>query len=348
MFRKEIILYSLLTLTLLNAESTESAIGINVGMNSTKNETGSKFQNPTIGITYQDDSYVVIPRVDVEYVKLKDEEANSLLKGSFNGVYKFENRTNTTPYAIAGVGYESVNGSTKDVFESHPFVQGGAGLSIDILKDYRLNVEGKFLQILGGNNEENEVVATVGISIPLGTKKVVPPKVVEPKILLPILISEKEVIPEPIKRENPDLDEDGVENRFDQCPSTPPHFTVDKYGCSIKATLHINFETNSARIKNYSLSKVDNFAQFLLKNKGTVVKIVGYTDSRGSTDDNYLLSKRRASSVATALIERGVSSSRIKSEGRGESMPIASNKTAEGRAENRRIEVEISYPKGRK
>jgi len=335
MMKKQGILYSLLTLTLLNAGSVKSGIGINIGMTSTKNETKSKFENPTIGITYQDNSYVVMPRVDVEYVKLKNEQADSLLKGSFNGIYEFENRTNTTPYAIAGIGYESVSGATKDVFESHPFVHGGAGINIDIQQDYKIKLEGKYLQIMGGDNEENELILTAGIVIPLGVKKVVK-RAIEPRILLPILI------PGPS-----DMDKDGVEDNIDQCPSTPSSFIVDKYGCSIKATLQIHFETNSAKIRNYSLPRVDKFAQFLLKSKGSTVKIIGHTDNKGTNSTNFSLSKRRADSVAKVLVMRGVSSFRIDTMGKGETLPVASNNTIEGRAENRRIEVELSYPRGR-
>jgi len=345
---KKGIIYSLLTLTLLNAESTESIIGINVGIISTKNDNGTKFENPTIGITYQNNSYVVMPRVDLEYVKLKNEQADSLLKASINGIYEFENSTNTTPYAVAGLGYESVGGATKKVFESHPFIQGGGGVKIDIPQDYKVTVEGKFLQILGGNNEGNELILTAGISIPLGSKKV-EKAVVEPRVMLPVLIPTPTVVPiKNVLIESSDIDKDGVEDNFDQCPATPLNFTVDKYGCSIKATLKINFETNSAKIKKYSLSRVDKFAQFLLKSKGSTVKIIGHTDSRGSQSDNLSLSKRRANSVAKALVLRGISSGRITAEGKGESMPIASNKTEVGRAENRRIEVELTYPRGRK
>ena len=333
---KQGILYSLLTLTLLNAGSVKSGIGINVGMTSTKNETKSKFENPTIGITYQDNSYVVMPRVDMEYVKLKNEQADSLLKGSVNGVYEFENRTNTTPYAVAGIGYESVSGATKNVFESHPFIHGGAGINIDIQQEYKINLEGKYLQVMGGHNEENELILTAGIVIPLGVKKVVK-KVIEPRILLPILI------PTPS-----DMDKDGVEDNIDQCPYTPLNFIVDTYGCSVKATLKINFRTNSAEITEQSMPKVEKFAKFLLRNNGSMVKIFGHTDNVGTANSNLLLSEKRAKSVARALVTRGVNPLRLYSEGKGENQPIASNNTESGKAMNRRIEAELSYPRGRR
>ncbi|SFV69287.1 Outer membrane protein [hydrothermal vent metagenome] len=356
------ILYMVSMLTFLHAVMPETEIGINIGMNSTKNSDGSEFKNPRFGLTYQNNSYVISPRVDVEYVNLKDEQANSLIKASINGVYEYENITTVSPYLLAGLGYEKVNGETKNVIESHAFVQGGAGLRIDIKDGYKARFEGKFLQILGGKDENNEAIFTAGLSIPLtyAKKAIVPKKIVNHiKIIRPIepiIIRQPQIIREPkiinsnnnecsIKISGADFDRDGVEDRLDQCPNTPCNFSVDGYGCPIKATLQIHFANNSSEIRAYSMIKVDEFAKFLLKNRGSLVTIVGHTDSVGSASSNKNLSYRRANSVVKALLARGVSSSRIHAEGDGESMPIASNKTEEGRAKNRRIEAILNYPK---
>jgi len=72
-----------------------------------------------------------------------------------------------------------------------------------------------------------------------------------------------------------------------------------------------------------------------------VVIVVGHTDHIGTHEYNQSLSERRAESVKTYLIRRGIDGSRIQTEGRGETMPIASNVTAQGRAQNRRVEIEI-------
>jgi len=347
---------SLLLVALLNGQGIEGEIGINVGLNSTKNEAGSKFRNPTIGITYQDNKYVVMPRVDVEYVKVKNDYATSLLKGSVNAVYEYENPTYTIPYALAGVGYEYVGGSTSEVFESHPFVQAGVGVRVDLEEGYKARLEGKMLQVLGSDNEGNEAIVTAGMSFPLNYAqprmkrprvvkrqvKVLPRRVMKPKI---VYVTNNECS---IKINAPDLDRDGVEDRFDQCPATPCNFTVDSYGCPVKTTLKVNFATNSATLRGYSLQKIDIFSHFLLKNRGSFVQIVGYTDSIGSSVHNLALSRERANTVVQALIYRGVSPARIRAEGRGERFPIASNKTAGGRALNRRIEAVLTYPRGRK
>lgn len=353
---------------LLNAGTIESEIGINVGMNSTLNEDGVKFKNPTLGVTYQDNRYVISPRVDLEYTKVKNDYASSLLKVSVNGVYEYENSTSVVPYALAGVGYESVGGATKDVFESHPFVQGGAGVRFDLPQGFKARVEGKALKVIARNNEGNEFIVTAGVSMPLGRsvpKPVIKPIVRRqskraPVVIKPIVQPAPIVVSQPIKVVTsdmnecpikiaaPDLDRDGIADAIDQCPATPCNFSVDGYGCPVKTTLKIHFATNSATIKPDSLYKVDNFANFLLKNKGSMITIVGHTDSRGSSIDNLALSQRRANAVVSALIARGVSPARLRAIGKGESMPIAPNNTAAGRAMNRRIEAEITYPEGRR
>jgi OOP family OmpA-OmpF porin len=361
MIRKKIF-YLLIIFSVLHANIPETEIGINLGATSTQNEPSSKFENPTFGVTYQNNSYVVMPRVDVEYVKLKNEEATALIKASVNGVYEYENKTNISPYVLAGFGYEKVQGEVENVIESHAFVQGGAGLRIDIKEGYKARIEGKFLQILGGSNEENEAIITAGLTIPLTYRKPIikrkPRPIVRPVVRVnpipPVVIPSRPKIIYSnvnecsIKISAPDLDRDGIEDRLDQCPSTPCNFSVDTYGCPIKATLQINFANNSAKMKIHSLDKVNEFARFLLRSKGSMVTIEGHTDSVGSSRSNLALSHRRAKTVVKALIRQGISPARIQAEGKGESMPIASNKTTEGKAENRRIEAVLSYPRGRK
>jgi len=351
------IFYMLSMVSFLHATTVETEIGINIGVSATKHEDGTKFEHPSASITYQDNRYIISPRVDLDYHQLKDESADALIKLSINGVYEYENKTNVSPYVLAGVGYEYAQGSTPNVLESHPFIQGGAGLKVDIKDGFKAKVEGKFLQILGGEDEENEAIITAGLSIPLSYSKPVKRVVKRVPIVKPIQIVKPIIIHEPpkifnsnnnecsIKISAPDFDRDGVEDRLDQCPNTPCNFSVDGYGCPIKATLKIHFATNSSTIREYSMVKVDEFAKFLLQNRGSRVTIVGHTDSVGKDSLNRRLSYKRAKSVVDALIFRGVSPARVHAEGRGESEPIASNKTAEGKAKNRRIEAILSYPK---
>ena len=74
----------------------------------------------------------------------------------------------------------------------------------------------------------------------------------------------------------------------------------------------------------------------------TYIDVLGHTDSDGTDAYNQALSERRASSVASYLVSRGVQSARIATRGYGETQPIASNATAEGKAANRRVEIKIA------
>jgi len=375
---KNMILTSMVCCSLLHASRIESEIGIDIGMVATKNSDGSKFKNPTLGLSYQNNTYVLMPRFDLEYVSIKGDKAKSLVKASINGIYELENKTNFLPYLLGGVGYESVQGGVENVFESHPFIQAGGGLKFILENDFKINLEGKMLQVVGGEDEANEVILTAGVRLPLSYKEVkaTPPPpimvrtVVHPspqiiQVMSPTVKPEPIIEPEPvvkpapkvmyinnnecsIKIDLPDLDRDGIEDRIDQCPATPCNFTVDAYGCPVKATLKINFATNSSIIEYNSMYKVDNFAKFLLNNKGSIVKIVGHTDNVGTDSNNLALSNRRANAVMQALIMKGVSPARLRAEGKGESVPLTSNESIEGRAMNRRIEAELTYPRGRR
>ena len=357
---QKIALIIFIIVTLLGANSVESEIGINIGLNSTHNTGSNKFRNPMLGITYQNNNYIIMPRFDVEYVKVKNDKANSLLKASINGVYEIENSSLVTPYGVAGIGYERVQGGTEDVFDSRAFVQAGLGANFALVRDMKAQIESRYLQVLGDKNQNNEIIITAGLTIPLTynasvvkkprpvvirrIKRVRPKRVIIPQTRI-VYSNNNECS---IKISAPDLDRDGVEDRLDQCPATPCNFTVDRHGCPIRMTLKINFSTGSANITADTQYKVANFADFLLHNKGSMITIIGHTDSVGSASSNLALSRRRANSVRNALIHRGVSSARVYAEGRGESQPIASNKTDSGRAENRRIEAHLSYPKGRR
>ncbi|OQX74811.1 MAG: hypothetical protein B6D59_01300 [Campylobacteraceae bacterium 4484_4] len=307
------------------------------------------------------------------------KDVDWLLRASINGVYEFQTNGLFYPYLLAGAGYEKV-GHGKTGFESEPFMQGGGGLKYLFKNGIGLKFEAKALQIIGGEkDEDNELITTVGVTFPFGKYTKSQPVIKdsdgdgvmdrldkcpdtpkgtrvdgsgcplpEPKTTI---IKESLPIPYnfegqecPVKIDGPDRDRDGVLDSVDQCPNTPCDFSVDSKGCPIKATLRIHFATDSDRITPFSMTKVKKFADFLIKNKGSLVKIIGHTDWRGSDQYNMALSKRRAESVKKALIDFGVSPSRLSTEGRGERDPIADNRTEKGMALNRRIEVQLTYP----
>ena len=139
-----------------------------------------------------------------------------------------------------------------------------------------------------------------------------------------------------------DDDHDDVVNSADICPNTPAGEAVNSDGCPATVALNIHFENNSAAIKADSNARLDTYANFLKKHANYSAKIVGYTDSRGSKSYNKKLSLRRATAVMQALVARGVNSEQLTAAGMGEANPVADNATAEGRAQNRRIEAELT------
>jgi outer membrane protein OmpA-like peptidoglycan-associated protein len=136
-----------------------------------------------------------------------------------------------------------------------------------------------------------------------------------------------------------DSDGDGILDKNDKCPNTLAGLQISADGCHIYKTLRLNFETGSDKIKEDSLNKVLEFAQYLKQYGVYNVQIIGHTDSVGTEINNKILSEKRAKSVKKYLVDHGIESSRIKTKGMGELQPIASNMTRAGKAQNRRIEV---------
>lgn len=104
-------------------------------------------------------------------------------------------------------------------------------------------------------------------------------------------------------------------------------------------TTGILFNVNSAEIKPESYGVLKEVAEVMKKNEGIKVNIIGHTDSDGSDAANLELSKKRAAAVKNALVEEfGIDAARMQTDGKGESKPVADNKTKEGKGQNRRVE----------
>lgn len=138
-----------------------------------------------------------------------------------------------------------------------------------------------------------------------------------------------------------DLDGDGVFDAKDSCPETPKGYKVDEKGCPKSVTLNINFGFASNDIPTSADSDVRELTQFLRDNPASKISIIGHTDSIGIDARNQPRSEARARALADKLIASGIESNRIKVSGKGSKEPIASNDTEAGRAQNRRIQIEI-------
>lgn len=105
---------------------------------------------------------------------------------------------------------------------------------------------------------------------------------------------------------------------------------------------NITFETGSADLKPAFFGVLDSVALVAQEFDKTIVEVTGHTDSTGSAEFNQALSERRAATVATYIVNRGIDQQRILAFGRGLTQPIADNATPEGRALNRRVEIRLS------
>jgi outer membrane protein OmpA-like peptidoglycan-associated protein len=133
-----------------------------------------------------------------------------------------------------------------------------------------------------------------------------------------------------------DTDTDGVPDNADRCTDTPAGAAVGANGCW---TLVDIFESGKARIRPEAEGQLTAVIALLKKNPSMRLEIQGYTDDRGSRDMNQRLSEDRARLVGEYLIRNGIAADRLKWVGYGQSRPAVSNETADGRRQNRRVEL---------
>ena len=138
-----------------------------------------------------------------------------------------------------------------------------------------------------------------------------------------------------------DSDKDGVIDLDDKCPGTPVGAVVDERGCWVVKDLRFDF--NKSEIKPEYYKTLDDVIIVLKNNPAMRVEIQGHTDSKGTDDYNQKLSERRAKAVVDLLSRSGIEKSRLSYKGYGEAKPAATNDTEEGRAKNRRVEIDPIY-----
>lgn len=195
----------------------------------------------------------------------------------------------------------------------------------------------------------DSIVLGVKLEIPPNRQSVVEKTVEVEKIVeVPVEVEkivEKEstcVIP-PVETPPADTDGDGVLDSADKCPGTLKGAKVDGQGCVVeeqKISLpNIEFESGKTVLAAGGKQKLEAVVEFLANQESVTIDVFGHTDAQGKDSYNQTLSEGRAKAVMDYLVSRGISASRLSSKGFGETQPIASNETAEGRAQNRRVEL---------
>ena len=128
-------------------------------------------------------------------------------------------------------------------------------------------------------------------------------------------------------------------------PAPPPAPKPVSEKVTMAADAHFDFD--KAVLKPEGKAKLDDLVGKLKAVNVEVIIAIGHTDSIGSNAYNKKLSLRRADAVKAYMVSKGIEANRIYTEGKGETQPIADNKTKEGRAKNRRVEIEVVGSRGR-
>jgi outer membrane protein OmpA-like peptidoglycan-associated protein len=155
-----------------------------------------------------------------------------------------------------------------------------------------------------------------------------------------------------------DTDGDGVPDNRDRCPNTAPGQEVDETGCPVLFQVEqgvvrplvlrgVAFETGRSALTQDSYGVLDEVAENLVARPDVRIEVGGHTDNTGSRAVNMRLSLERAQAVKAYLARRGVEPSRMEAVGYGPDHPIATNATAAGRAQNRRVELKRLDNQGR-
>ncbi len=147
-----------------------------------------------------------------------------------------------------------------------------------------------------------------------------------------------------------DTDGDGIADFQDKCPNTLRGVKIDNVGCPVnkKEDLErlkkgIAFESNSAKLTKSSYGTLDDIVKLMKKIEGANLEVQGHTDNTGKPDANKKLSQDRADAVVKYFIKKGVPENRVRAVGYGQDKPIADNKSKQGRAKNRRVELVPYY-----
>jgi OmpA-OmpF porin, OOP family len=136
-----------------------------------------------------------------------------------------------------------------------------------------------------------------------------------------------------------DSDQDGTPDKEDKCKDTPRGAYVNKVGCWILEGVNFDFDKSNIKPKYYP--KLNNAVDVIRQHPGLKIEIQGHTDNYGTPEYNRKLSDRRAKAVRQYLAPKVGKTAKLTSKGYGEAKPIDTNKTSAGRANNRRVQLDV-------
>lgn len=285
-----------------------------------------------------------------------------------DAVYTFGNRSDLTPYVLAGAGlaYNDVLPDNKDSYSGYGNLGVGFTGSFLDLDWLRGRVEARVVyDSFDGGQVDYQLSG--GLEMPIGVVRT-EERIVEKVVQLPApapVVREVEVIKEVpvevvkqvevirqvpvevvriVEVAPPDADQDGIADVRDNCPATPAGATTDNHGCVLKSAVirleNLLFETNSSAITSGSDKTLGMAVDFLKNQPQVSVEVAGHTDNVGKPAKNRELSLQRAKAVVRALKARGVKND-MKPAGYGAKKPVVPNSSEQNRQRNRRVELKI-------
>ncbi|MCI5224948.1 MAG: OmpA family protein, partial [Candidatus Electrothrix sp. AR4] len=142
-----------------------------------------------------------------------------------------------------------------------------------------------------------------------------------------------------------DSDQDNIPDYIDKCPESVPDVQVDHHGCAIVISVTFpsdnSFESGDTMLSAKRKKELRDYMRKLPTSLVEKIQVIAHADAQGESEDNITLSQKRAEAVADFLATLGISKTHIEARGIGEEQPVASNDTAEGRAQNRRFELNV-------
>jgi len=270
-----------------------------------------------------------------------------------HGIKEFEISEKAYFYALGGFGYENVRKKARYGNNDSPYVNYGLGFKYGVTEDLSLRAEFRHAIKFHSGDGDNNLFTTLGLAYTFGGEKK-SPAIVPAIVEAPAKVAEDIVVTEAPKEEPKvreveievvevapeiDSDNDGVVDSADVCPNTPTGFKVDEVGCVKSITLNVNFTSSKSNILANFMPQIVSVAEILKNETNYRVILEGHTDSTGSEKLNLKLSEQRVKAVADQLVHLGVERNRITTKWYGETKPVAKNNTAEGRAQNRRVEA---------
>ncbi len=317
--------------------------------------TGALTVAPGVAVAEEGQFYIVpgIQRIDFDKDRGQGYETGFTLGAGYDFTNKLSGEINVFDMSLDGAPDDDVRHVRADLLYSFdykidqvtPFVAGGAGHSrfsqneetvFDVAAGvkYQINPQLEWRTAVrkfwGMDEEFHDYALETGLVFRFGGKPAAP-------------------APTPVAAAPVDTDGDGVPDSRDACPDTPRTHRVDSRGCSIvleevaRIDLTVQFDFDRSVVKPEFMGEIRELADFMKANTDVSAVLEGHTDSVGTEAYNQSLSLRRVNAVRQVLIDQfGIAASRIRVEGYGESRPVASNDTADGRAQNRRVQSVIS------